>query len=28
VTGEQTTSEERQTGFGDAAALALQVVTS
>jgi len=28
VTGEQTTSEERQTGFGDMAALALALVTS
>ena len=28
VTGEQTTSEERQTGFGDMAALALELVTS
>jgi purine-nucleoside phosphorylase len=28
VTGEQTTSEERQTGFGDMAALALELVTA
>jgi purine-nucleoside phosphorylase len=27
VTGEQTTAEERQTGFGDMAQLALSLVT-